>query len=207
MILSDADLVRKVRAAAKIYRQYAEKDVLIVYAKSKKGPFFTYEFHAGNENFQHLAGVKSPKGAEVFFNRCLDDVTKLTRDEIVPKENIKITSAKIDVLPAAIDLTKAKAYRVGEKNLITLFNSFEMIIGNTQCIMGFDKRSYQLPIPVTVMDRSIYDFCTEVCSIFLIMLKTNSDDKYSEILYEITEDIIKKADFGNYVYEKIDISQ
>lgn len=39
------------------------------------------------------------------------------------------------------------------------------------------------------------------------MLKTNSDDKYSEILYEITEDIIKKADFGNYVYEKIDVSQ
>ncbi len=202
-ILSDADLVRKVRVAAKIYRQYAEKDVLIVYAKSKKGPFFTYEFHAGNENFQHLAGVKSPKGAEVFFNRCLDDVIKLTRDEIIPKDNIKITSAKIDVLPMAIDLKKAKAYRFGEKNLITLVNSFEMVIGNKQCVMGFDKRSYQLPIPITVMDRSIYEFCTEVCSISLIMLKSTSDEKYSEILYEITENIIQKANFDEDIRGKI----
>lgn len=93
-ILSDDDLVRKVRMAAKIYRQYAEKDVLIVYAKSKRGPFFTYEFHAGSENFQHLAGVKSTKGAEVFFNRCLDNVAKLTRDEIVPKENKKSRQQK-----------------------------------------------------------------------------------------------------------------
>ena len=195
-ILSDADLVRKVRVAAKIYRQYAEKDVLIVYAKSKKGPFFTYEFHAGNENFQHLAGVKSPKGAEVFFNRCLDDV-------IIPKDNINITSAKIDVLPMAIDLKKAKAYRFGEKNLITLVNSFEMVIGNKQCVMGFDKRSYQLPIPITVMDRSIYEFCTEVCSISLIMLKSTSDEKYSEILYEITENIIQKANFDEDIRGKI----
>lgn len=200
--MSDVNLIRKVRAAAKIYRQYAEKDVLIVYAKSKNGPFFTYEFHAGNENFQHLAGIKSPKGAEVFFHRCLDDVVKLTRDEIVPRENIKITSAKIDVLPMALDLTKAKAYRFGEKNLITLFNSFEMAIGNTQCIMGFGKRSYQLPIPITVMDRSIYEFCAEVCSIFLIMLKSTSDEKYSGIFYEITKNIIQKANFDEDVRKK-----
>lgn len=187
-ILSDDELVRKVRMAAKIYKQYVEQDVLIVYAKSKRGPFATYEFHAGSENFQHLAGVKSPKGAKVFFDRCLDENVKLTRDEIVPKDNIKVTSAKIDVLPVAIDLTKAKAYRFGEKDLITLLNSFEMAIGNIQC----------------VMDRSIYEFCTEVYSISLIMLKSTTEKKYSRVFYEITKNIIQKADFDTNILGKID---
>ena len=203
-ILSDDELVRKVRMAAKIYKQYVEQDVLIVYAKSKRGPFATYEFHAGSENFQHLAGVKSPKGAKVFFDRCLDENVKLTRDEIVPKDNIKVTSAKIDVLPVAIGLTKAKAYRFGEKDLITLLNSFEMAIGNIQCVMGFDKRSFQLPVPVTVMDRSIYEFCTEVYSISLIMLKSTTEKKYSRVFYEITKNIIQKADFDTNILGKID---
>lgn len=203
-LLSDEALVRKVRMAAKIYKQYAEKDVLIVYAKSKRGPFATYEFHAGSENFQHLAGIKSPKGAEVFFNRCLDEKVKLNRNEIVPKENIKVTSAKIDVLPVAIDLTKAKAYRFGEKDLSTFVNSFEMAMGNTQCVMGFDKRSSKLPVPVTVMDRSIYEFCTEVYSIALIMLKSTTEKKYSKIFYEVTKNIIEKADFDTEILEKID---
>lgn len=85
-----------------------------------------------------------------------------------------------------------------------MFNAFEMAIGNTQCVVGFDKRSYQLPIPVTVMDRSIYEFCSEVCSIFLIMLKSASDEKYSDIFYEITRNIIQKADFDEVIRKKID---
>lgn len=106
-LLSDEALVRKVRMAAKIYKQYAEKDVLIVYAKSKRGPFATYEFHAGSENFQHLAGIKSPKGAEVY-------------------------------------------------------------------------------------------------SIALIMLKSTTEKKYSKIFYEVTKNIIEKADFDTEILEKID---
>lgn len=205
-ILSKDVLVRKVRISAKIYRQYVDNDVLIVYAKSKQGPFYTYEFHAGREHFQHLAGVHYPKGAVAFYERCLDDNQILTFDEITPKESLRSTSAKIDVLPVAIDLTKAKAYRCGEKDLITLYNVFEMAIGNNQCLMGFDKRTYILPIPVTVMDKSIYEFCSEVHSISLIMLKKIGEERYSKVFYEATRDIISKADFGENVLQKVDNS-
>lgn len=143
-ILSDALLVQNLRIAARIYARYVDQDVLIVYAQSKQGPFQTYEFHAGKRNFQHLAGVKFPNGAESFFDRCLNNEHVLTRKEIVPKENIKVTSAKIAVLGNAVDLTKSKAYKFGEKDLITLHNNFDMAIGNTQAIII--RRKF---IPVT----------------------------------------------------------
>lgn len=58
----------------------------------------------------------------------------------------------------AVDLTKVKAYRFGKKDLITLVNSFEMAMGNAQCVMGFDKHSYPLSVPVTVMDEVFMNF-------------------------------------------------
>ena len=119
---------------------------------------------------------------------------------------MKETSSKINVLPEALDLKKAKGYKLGEKDLITLNNEFSMAIGNVQHIMGFDKRAYQLPIPVTVMNRSIYDFCSEVSTIFLIMTKEVASDKYSDEFYEITKDLLHKASFDGKILSLIDDS-
>ena len=141
-VLSDDLLIKKLKIAAKKYQQYVNKDILIVYARSKKGPFFAYEFHAGEENFQHLAGVKSPNGAVWFFNKCLDQKNPIERKDIVPKKDIKTTSSKINILPEAVDLTKAKAYKIGEKDLITLNCEFDIAIGNVPFGQDkvFDKR-------------------------------------------------------------------
>lgn len=107
------------------------------------------------------------------------------------------------MLPDAVDLKKAKAYRIGAKDLITMHNCFSMAVGNVESILGIDKRSYYLPVPVTVMKRSIYDFCSEVSTIFLIMTKDKKEETYSSIFYEITNDIIKKADFSKMFSELI----
>ena len=96
-VLSDKLLVKRVRQAAKKYSEYVEKEVLLIFATSRKGPFYTYEFWAGKENFQHLAGIQSPNGAEWFWTRCLDDTELLKREEIVVKRDIKTTSSKIEV--------------------------------------------------------------------------------------------------------------
>lgn len=204
-VLSDDVLVQKIRRAARIYKQYVDKDVLVVHRKSKQDSFHMYEFHAGKENFQHLAGVKSPKGASVFFEKCLDDKSVLTRKDIVPKVHIKVTSSKIDVLSDVLDLTNVKAYRFGHRDLITLCNDFEMALGNVQSVMGFSKRKYSKPVPVTVMNSSIYEYCSEVDTVYLIMLKEPSDEKYTKVFYEVTNDILHKVDFGDDVLDKIDI--
>ena len=43
-VLSDKLLVKRVRQAAKKYSEYVEKEVLLIFATSRKGPFYTYEF-------------------------------------------------------------------------------------------------------------------------------------------------------------------
>lgn len=206
-VLPDNILIKNLRKAADIYKDYVDKDILIVYAEGKNRPFHTYEFHAGIENFQHLAGVKSPQGAVWFFNKCLDDKNKIQRKDIVPKESIKTTSAKISVLPDAIDLKKAKAYKFGKKDLATLNVEFEVALGSSSNIMGLDKRKGKkacLPIPVTVMDRSLYDFCSKASKISLIMTKDKGDDKYKDVFYEITKGILDKAEFDDEIWNLID---
>lgn len=203
-VLPDAVLIKNLQKAANIYKDYVDKDILIVYAGGKNGPFYTYEFYAGVENFQHLAGVKSPQGAAWFFNKCLDDKNKIQRRDIVPRKDIKTTSAKIGVLPDAIDLKKAKAYKFGEKDLITLNVEFEVALGNSNNIMGLDKRKGRLPIPVTVMDRSLYEFCSQGSKISLIMTKDKGEDKYKDVFYEITKDILDKAEFDDEIWDLID---
>lgn len=63
-----------------VFYQYEEKRIWV--SKIQKNYRYRFEFHAGSENSKHLAGVKSPKGTKVFFNRCLDETALLTRDEL-----------------------------------------------------------------------------------------------------------------------------
>lgn len=206
MILPDNILIEKIQQAAKIYQKYVDKDVLIVFANSKKGPFYMYQFHAGAENFQHLAGVKSPNGAKWFYNKALDDKNTLKRNDIVPVDSIATTSSKIEILSNAVNLQDAKVYKFGKHDLVTLKNQFSMAIGNAQNIMGFDKRSNHLPVPVTVLNRSIYEFCSQPLRIFLILLKNVGDDKYHNIFYEITNNVLHKNAFDDSILSLIDCS-
>ena len=203
-ILPEQILLQNLHKAALMYGEYVEKDVLIVYAKNKEGPFYSYVFHAGKENFQHLAGVKYPKGAEYFYEHCLNGTLK--RADLHPVENMKLTSSKIEILPEAIHLQAAKIYKIGDKDLVTLKNKFSVAIGNTRTVMGIDKRDGRVPVPVTVMDRSIADFCSVTYSIFLIMTKNIGDEKYTNVLYEKTKGILEKASFGKDIDDIIENS-
>ena len=60
--------------------------------------------------------------------------------------------------------------------------------------MGLAKRDEPLPIPVTVMDRSIYEFCSQASPVFLIMTKDKKDDKYKNVFFERTKDILEDSD-------------
>ena len=70
--------------------------------------------------------------------------------------------------------------------------------------MGLAKRDEPLPIPVTVMDRSIYEFCSQASPVFLIMTKDKKDDKYKNVFFERTKDILEKAEFNDEIWELIE---
>lgn len=200
-ILPESLMQRNLQRAAQIYDQYVGNDILVVYSRSKTLPYEVYEFMAEAEHFQHLAGVKHPKGADTFYGKCL--LGDVSMKDIVPVENMKTTSSKIEVLPQAIDLYSAKIYKIGKKDLETLKNRFSMGIGNSRTIMGLDWRGQNLPIPVTVMNRKITDFCSEPCSIFLVMKKKIGTEKYDKLVYEKTKDIFTKIEFADEIKDKI----
>jgi len=201
-ILPEHIMKLKLKEAAEKYSRYVGCDILVIYSKSKNTPYEDYEFMAEEEHFQHLAGVKYPQGAKLFYEKCLN--SDISLKDIVPVENMKTTSSKIEVLPQAIDLYAAKMYKIGEKDLETLKNRFTMGIGNSSTIMGLDRRDQILPIPITVMNRKITDFCSEPCSIFMVMKKKIGIEKYNELVYEKTKDILAKIDFDDAIKDKID---
>lgn len=201
-VLPENLIKRNLQRAAQIYNQYIDCDILVVYSQSKTLPYGTYEFMVKASHFQHLAGVKYPKGADLFYKKCL--LGDISMKDIVPVENMKSTSSKIEVLPHAIDLYSAKLYKIGKKDLETLKNHFSMGIGNSRTIMGLDKRNQLLAIPVTVMNRKITDFCSEPCSIVLIMKKKFGIEKYNELVYEKTRDIFSKIKFTDDIMGKIE---
>lgn len=201
-ILPEHILKLKLKSAAEKYSKYVGCDILIIYSKSKNTPYESYEFMAEEEHFQHLAGVKYPQGAKIFYEKCLNGNIRLK--DIVPVENMKTTSSKIEVLPQAIDLYAAKMYKIGQKDLETMRNRFTVGIGNSSTVMGLDLREQVLPIPITVMNRKITDFCSEPCSIFLVMKKNTGVEKYNELVYEKTQDIFSKIDFEDKIKDKID---
>ena len=66
-ILPDKLMIQYLHKAAKIYSKYVNKDILIVYAKSKYEPFRTYQFYAGEEHFQHFV-FRLHKGIPLYAN-------------------------------------------------------------------------------------------------------------------------------------------
>ena len=204
-ILPELLMKQKLKSAAEKYSKYVGCDILVIYSKSKNSPFETYEFMATEDHFQHLAGVKYPQGAKRFYEKCLNG--DITAEDIVPVENLKTTSSKIEVLPQALDLYASKIYKIGKKDLGTIKNRFTMGIGNSLTIMGLDQRDQKLPIPVTVMNRKITDFCSEPCSIFLVIKKRIGEEKYSEVVYEKTKDILTKIDFVDEIKAKIKVDK
>ena len=73
---------------------------------------------------------------------------------------------------------------------------FDMAIGNINHVIGIDKRNHHLPVPITVMNKSIYEFSSHFFKIFLIMTKEKKSAKYTDIYYEITPNIIQKANLN-----------
>ena len=77
-----------------------------------------------------------------------------------------------------------KLYKIGNKDLTTLNNTFLYAIGTSSAVMGFDKRSFKLPIPTTVLKNDIQEYVSNPCSLVAVIGKAADEKniKYSEII-------------------------
>ena len=158
-----------------------------------------------SSNFMHLCGFTRGKlNAKDFFKKCLNKEIKYS--ELNFKENIKAASAKLSVICGLLQYENVKLYKIGDKDLVTMKNPFIFAIGNSNAVMGFDKRFFHLPIPTTVLKNNISEYVSKPYNLVAVLSKNANakNEKYSKIigcpkrgiaLEDLPEDIKKKTDF------------
>ena len=100
-----------------------------------------------------------------------------------------------------LDLRNSKCYKIGEKDLVTRDNDFEMATGNSTGVIGYDSRikkkgtnqvdRTKAPVPTTLLNSAITNYCSDPQKIMFILQKTDADDTYNKLFYEIKKDLFQ----------------
>lgn len=213
--LSEFDVLQCLKKGADLYLEYAETDLLFIFRQSKQAPYDFYEIHFGIENFMHLAGIQSETiRAKNFLNACANGKVKI--GDCKPRHSVSNRNSKVMLLGQLLDFRHSKCYKIGEKDLVTKDNDFEMAIGNTSGVVGFDPRvskkgskeidKKHLPIPITLLTNPITSYSSRLQKIMFILKRTEKDTYYNTIFYEIKNGLLKSeaGQFPHELQQKID---
>ena len=109
--------------------------------------------------------------------------------------------SKIAIMEQMLNLRNSKCYKIGEKDLVTRNNDFEMATGNSEGIIGYDSRITQkgskeidktkAPIPTTMLNNPITDYCTKPQKIMFILQKPDEDSLYKNVFFEIKKGLFQ----------------
>lgn len=215
---TNEQLKKDLRNSAERYSSYVDKKILFVYRENRDGaPYECYEVFYGKENFIHLAGFKrlpefNSSSAESFYKHCLAGTIKIKKFRF--SDSRQSASGKLDVLPDLLDYKNAKIYKIGDADLISLKNKFEIAIGSIRGIMGFDKRSnkHDVAVPVTVMNRPLSDFVSHPYNVIAVFSKNEHDSFYDtlvgaisrRLLFDVFPDNIKRMIAPDLIKKLID---
>lgn len=193
--LSNEEILSYLHNAALQYKKLEGKNYLFVNRSAKSGEYHWYEICFKAKNFMHLTGFKSTeKTATEFYHACLLDPPALDyKTDFVPayKHSRRDVCEKIKVLGSLLDLSKAKFFSVGDKNLITQNADFKFAYGKS-AIIGFgtykSADSTSNP-PITCIPDKIEKFCSSPYKVTFIMEKLLTDHRYTKIHSEIKQNL------------------
>ena len=199
-ILTPDELLSILYKSAKLYSEYAETTLLFIFREKKSDAYDYYEVRFGKNNFMHLAGIKSETlSANDFYEACLKGT--ITRAACNPRRDANTMYSKVAIMEKMLDLRNSKCYKIGEKNLVTRDNDFEMATGNSKGVMGYDSRikvkgtdkvdRTKSPIPTTLLNNSITDYCARPQKIMFILQKSDGESTYNKLFYEIKKDLFQ----------------
>lgn len=110
--------------------------------------------------------------------------------------------SKVSVLNQLLDLKNSKCYKIGEKDLVTKNNDFEMAIGNSSGVVGYDHRislkgtnivdKTKLPMPTTLITTPITQLVSKPEKIIFILQRNLDEEKYGKIFFEIKKTYCRK---------------
>ncbi len=214
--LTPDELLSILCKSAKLYSEYADTTLLFIFREKKTDVYDYYEVRFGKNNFMHLAGIKSKKmSANEFYEACIKG--KITRDACNPRRDANTMYSKVAIMEQMLDLRHSKCYKIGEKNLVTRENDFEMATGNSNGVMGYDSRikikgtdkvdKTKASVPTTLLNNSITDYCSRPQKIMFILQKSDEESTYNKLFYEIKKDLfqIEKECFADELKSLITI--
>ena len=138
-ILTSEEVLAILHRSAVRYSEYADTTLLFLFREKKTEGYNFYEVRFGKHNFMHLAGMKSEMfNAVEFYEACLNGM--VTQKACTPRRDRKTMYSKLAVLEQMLDLRNSKCYKIGEKDLVTRENDFEMATGNANGVIGYDAR-------------------------------------------------------------------
>lgn len=192
--LTSEELVSILHKSAVMYSEYADTTLLFIFREKKTDPYDYYEVRFGKNNFMHLAGIKSETlSANDFYDACLAGT--ITKEQCNPRKDANTMYAKVAVMNQMLDLRNSKCFKIGEKDLVTRDNDFEMATGNENGVLGYDSRitlrgtgqvdKSKSPIPTTLLNNSITEYCTRPQKIMFILQKSDGESAYNNLYYEI----------------------
>lgn len=212
--LTPKELIDILCKSAKIYSEYADTTLLFLFREKKMDAYDYYEVRFGRNNFMHLAGIKSINLSAIeFYEACLDGTIK--KEDCNPRRCANTMYAKVSIMAQMLDLRNSKCYKIGEKNLVTRDNDFELATGNEQGVVGYDSRikvagtdkpnRFKSPIPTTLLNNAITNYCSKPQKIMFILQKTDTEDAYSSLFYEIKKGLFEseKRSFSEVILEKL----
>lgn len=187
--------------SATLYSEYADTTLLFIFREKKSDMYDYYEVRYGKNNFMHLAGIKSETlGAVEFYEACERQIIK--REDCNPRRDVNTMYAKVAVMEQLLDLRNSKCYKIGVKNLVTRDNDFEMATGNSSGVIGYASRikkkgtqivdETKAPIPTTLLNNPITDYCTRPQKIMFILQKYDGESTYNKLFYEIKKDLFQE---------------
>ena len=199
-ILTPDELLSMLCKSAKLYSEYVDTTLLFIFREKKADAYDYYEVRFGKNNFMHLAGIKSETlSANEFFDACIDGT--ITKKDCTPRRDANTMYSKVAIMEQMLDLRKSKCYKIGEKDLVTRDNDFEMATGNSVGVMGYDSRirikgtnkldKTKSPIPTTLLNNAITQYCSRPQKIMFILQKSDEEDTYTKLFYEIKKDLLQ----------------
>lgn len=199
-MLTPTELLTILCKSATLYAEYADTTLLFIFREKKSDMYDYYEVRYGKNNFMHLAGIKSETlGAVEFYEACERQIIK--RKDCNPRRDANTMYEKVAVMEQLLDLRNSKCYKIGAKNLVTRDNDFEMATGDASGVIGYASRikkkgtqivdETKAPIPTTLLNNPITDYCTRPQKIMFILQKYDGESTYNKLFYEIKKDLFQ----------------
>ena len=199
-ILTSEEVLAILHRSAVRYSEYADTTLLFLFREKKTEGYNFYEVRFGKHNFMHLAGMKSEMfNAVEFYEACLNGM--VTQKACTPRRDRKTMYSKLAVLEQMLDLRNSKCYKIGEKDLVTRENDFEMATGNANGVIGYDARikikesdkvdRAKAAIPTTLLNAPITAYCSRPDKIMFILQKSDRENTYRRLFYEIKKGLFQ----------------